>query len=90
MALQRYVLTADVTVPAGTLATPTAGVPGTGGAASYGSASTTGGPLWPVTYARGQVIVLDPAGPLFAAIGAANPRPFTDGTDGAGRPGISN
>jgi hypothetical protein len=43
MALQRYVVTADTTVPAGTAATVTAGDPGSGGAASRGSASTTGG-----------------------------------------------
>jgi len=38
MALQRYVVTATVTVPAGTAATPVAGEPATGGAAGFGSA----------------------------------------------------
>jgi hypothetical protein len=72
MALQRYVLTATVTVPAGTAATATAGEPATGGAAGFGSASTASGPLYPATYVRGQVIVLDPASALYTAIGAGN------------------
>jgi hypothetical protein len=92
MAVSRYVVVADTTVPAGTAAAPVAGEPATGGAAGYGSAATTGGPLWATAYARGQVIVLDPAGSLYAAIIAAGGtlRAFTDGTDAAGRPGISN
>lgn len=71
MALNRYVLTADVTVPAGTVATVVAGEPGTGG---VGNVATTGGPLYPATYARGRAIVLDPAGALYVAIGAGNLR----------------
>jgi hypothetical protein len=65
MALNRYVLAATTTtVPAGTPATVTAGEPATGGAAGFGSASTTGGPLWPMTYIKGTPIILDPAGQL--------------------------
>jgi hypothetical protein len=90
MALNRYVVTSDTTVPAGTPATPAAGEPETGGAAGFGSAATTGGPLWPTLYAKGTPLLLDPAGSLYAAIGAGNLRAFTDGQDSAGRPGISN
>jgi hypothetical protein len=84
------VLTADVTVPEGTAATVTAGDPGTGGSASHGSAATTGGPLWPVSYAKGTTIMLDPAGPLFAQIGAPNLRAFIAGTDTRGPAALSN
>ena len=90
MPVNRYVLTADVTVPAGTLATPVAGEPGTGAPAGPRNAATTGGPLFATAYRKGTPIMLDPAGPLYTAIGAGNLRAFTDGTDGAGRPGISN
>ena len=62
MAVNRYVLTSTVTVGTGTAATPVAGEPGTGGAAGFGNAATTGGPLWPTVYQQGQVIELDPAG----------------------------
>ena len=40
MALNRYVLTATVTVPADTIATVVAGEPGTGGASGFGSAQS--------------------------------------------------
>lgn len=90
MALNRYVVTADTTVVAGTPAVVVAGEPGTGGAAGFGSAPTTGGPLMNTTYRRNQVILLDPAGPLFTLIGAGNLRAWVDGQDAVGRPGISN
>jgi hypothetical protein len=80
MALNRYVLTADTTVAAGT-PTAVSGGPGT--------VSWSGPGPYPVTYARGQVIVLDQAGSLYAAIGAGNLRAYVPGTDDA-RPGISN
>jgi hypothetical protein len=83
------VITQNTTVPAGTPAALVAGEPGTGAQAGFGNAATTGGPLWPVTYPKGQVIALDPAGPLYSQIGSGNLRAFTDG-DSAGRPGISN
>ena len=82
MALSRYVLMATVTVPAGTAATPVAGKPSTGGAAGYGSAATSAGAvLWPTTFIAGTAIVLDPAGALYAAIGAGNLRAWVQGTD---------
>jgi hypothetical protein len=80
MALNRYVLTADVTVPAGT-PTAVSGGPGT--------VSWSGPGPYPVTYPPGTALVLDPAGPLYAAIGAGNLRAWVDGQDAA-RPGISN
>jgi hypothetical protein len=49
MAVQRYVLTSAVTVPAGTAAALAPGEPGTGPQAGHGSAATTGGPLYPVS-----------------------------------------
>lgn len=91
MALNRYVLTATVTVPAGTPATPVPGSPGTGGADGFGNASTSAGfGLWPQTFIQGTAIVLDPAGPLFTAIGAGNLRLFTQGTDDAGHAALAN
>jgi hypothetical protein len=91
MALNRYVITADTTVPAGTAAAPVAGEPATGGAAGYGSAATTGGPLWAASYAKGTPIVLDTASAVYAALnGAGALRPFTDGQDTVSHVAISN
>ena len=90
MALNRYVLTAQVTVSAGTAATVVAGEPGTEGPAGYGGVATTGGPLWPTTYLKGQAIVLDPAGSLFAAIGGGNLRAWVDGQDTSGHAALGN
>ena len=90
MALSRFVLVNNVTVAAGTAATVVAGEPGTGGASGFGSAPTTGGPLMATTYAKGTVILLDPAGSLFTAIGAGNLRAFVQGQDDVGHAGLSN
>jgi hypothetical protein len=90
MALNRYVLTATVTVPAGTAATPTAGEPATGGPAGFGSASTASGPLYPATYIKGTPIVLDPAGALYTAIGAGNLRAYVQGQDDRGGAALAN
>jgi hypothetical protein len=68
----------------------TAGEPATGGAAGFGSASTTGGPLWPMTYIKGTTIMLDPAGPVYAAIGAGNLRAWVQGQDDVGHGGLAN
>jgi hypothetical protein len=79
MALGRYVVTQTTTVAAGTLATPVAGEPATGGVAGYGSAATTGGPLFATTFLKGTPLLLDTAGSLYAALnGAGALRPFTD------------
>ncbi len=92
MALARYVITSAVTVPAGTAATPAAGEPGTGGAAGFGNAATSAGAvLWPMTFQAGTTIILDPAGPLYAALGGlTNLRLFTQGTDDAGHAALAN
>jgi hypothetical protein len=84
MALSRYVLTASVTVPAGTASTPTAGEPATGGAAGFGSASISAGyGVFPQTFIRGTTIMLDPTGPLYAAL-SASLRPYVQGQDDRG------
>jgi hypothetical protein len=85
MALNRYIVTADVTVPAGT-ATPVSGGPGTVSWAGPAGAWAEG---YPVTFTRGTPIVLDPAGPLYAAIGAGNLRAFAD-TDAVGHRALAN
>jgi hypothetical protein len=90
MAINRYVLTAQVTVPAGTAATVVAGEPGTGGAAGRGNAATTGGPLWATTFLAGQVIMLDPAGALFSQIGSGNLRAYVQGSDDVGHLSTGN
>jgi hypothetical protein len=91
MAPSRYVLTSTVTVAAGTVATAVAGEPGTGGAAGNGNSSTTGGEaLWPTVYIEGTAIVLDPAGALYAAIGAGNLRAYVQGQDEVGHAALSN
>jgi len=86
VALNRYVLTSAVTVPAGT-ATPVSGGPGTASWAGPAGAWAEG---FPVTFQRGQVIVLDPAGSLYSAIGAGNLRAFTDGQDMVGHVAPAN
>jgi hypothetical protein len=90
MAINRYVLTAQVTVAAGAPAVVVAGEPGTGGPSGFGSAPTTGGPIWPTTYMKNQVIMLDPAGPLYTLIGAGNLRAFVQGQDDVGHACLSN
>lgn len=60
MALTRYVVTAAVTLPQGTvITTPTAGEPGTGGAAGYGNVVISAGyGAFPQTIVAGQVMNL--------------------------------
>ena len=88
MALNRYTVISTVTVPAGTLATPVAGEPDSGGAAGYGNAATTGGPLYPQTFTAGTVLVLDPASALYAVM-SASLRPYAD-TVAVGHTALSN
>jgi hypothetical protein len=90
MALNKYVLTATVTVAAGTAATVVAGEPGTGGPSGFGSAPTTGGPLMPSTFIKGTPIVLDPASALYTAIGAGNLRAYVQGQDDVGHAALGN
>ena len=81
-----------MTVPAGAPATVTAGEPGTGGAAGYGGAPVTAAGIgyFPQTFLSGTAIVLDPAGALYAAIGAGNLTAWIDGTSNVGHAALSN
>lgn len=91
MALNRYVVTSMTTVPAGTITTPVAGEPATGGAAGFGSTSVSAGVgYFPQTWLAGTAIVLDPAGAVYAAIGAGNLTAWRDGTDAVGHAALSN
>ncbi len=82
MALNRYVVTSDTTVPAGT---PTAVSGGAGNTVSW-----SGPGPYPAAYARGEVIELDPAGAVYAQIGAGNLRAWVDGQDSVGHQALSN
>lgn len=87
MAINNYVLTATVNVPAGTPATVVAGEPGTGGPAGYGNTGMTAGTWaqpWATTFLQGQLIRLDTAGQLFTAIGAGNLRQVTPAQESGG------
>ena len=77
MAVQRFVVTATTTVPAGTAATLTPGEPGTGAPAGPGNAAVASGPMWPVTFLKGTPVVLDTGSALYTAL-SANLRPLTD------------
>jgi hypothetical protein len=66
-----------VTVPA---ATPTADA-NRFGLATYAGPSGAWAAGFPTTYSQGQVIVLDPAGAFYAAIGTGNLRAWVQGTD---------
>ena len=92
MAIGRYVLTAAVTVTAGTPATPAAGEPGTGGAAGYGNTGISSGyGAFAQTFQAGTPIVLDSASPLYAFLnGAGALRPFVDGQDWVGHAALAN
>jgi hypothetical protein len=90
MALNRYVVTTDVTVTPGAAATLVAGEPGTGAPSGPGSKATVDGQLQAVTYQKGMVIILDPAGSDYAAIGAGNLRAYVQGSDDRGPSGVSN
>ena len=69
-----------------------AGDPGTGGAAGHGNTGTSAGyAAFPQTFVPGTPIVLDSAGPLYAALnGAGALRAYVQGTDDLSRAAISN
>lgn len=92
MALGRYVITANVSIAAGTVATVVAGEPGTGGAAGFGNtAISAGAEDWPTTFVAGTAIVLDNAGAVYAALnGAGALRAYVQGQDDVGHAAISN
>ena len=92
MALSRYVITAPVIVPAGTPATSTAGEPGTGGAAGFGSTGISAGfAAFPQSFQPGTPIVLDNASPLYSYLnGQGAMRAYVQGTDDVSHAAISN
>jgi hypothetical protein len=84
MAFQRFVLTATVVCPGG------AHLPGSPGAGRHGPAgpgSAVGRLSPPVTCVKGTVVILDPGGEAYRAIGPEHLRPFTLGRDEHGRGG---
>jgi hypothetical protein len=90
MAIGRYVVTQNTTVPPGAAATITPGEPETGGAAGFGSAATASGQLWGTTFLAGTPLILDTGSSLYAALnGAGALRAFADG-DTRGPLGLSN
>jgi hypothetical protein len=93
MALNRYVLTATITVPAGTITTPVvAGEPGTGGAAGYGNTGISAGyAAFPQTFVAGTAIVLDSASPLYTYLnGQGVLRAYVQGQDDRGGAALAN
>ena len=91
MARNRYVLTATITVPAGTITTPVvAGEPGYRWRCGYGNTSTSAGAgYFPQTFPAGTPIILDPAGALYTAL-SGNLRPYVQGQDDRGGAALSN
>jgi hypothetical protein len=95
MAMGRWVITAPVTVPAGT-ATAVAGGLGTVSWAGAGAPAVwlDGMPASGPTFVPGQVIMFDPATTadlaLQSAIGAGNLRPYVQGQDDQGGAALSN
>ena len=88
MTVQRYILTSTVVVAAGAAATAVAGEPTTQNL--FGSEPVVSAGTWPVTYQQGQPIMLDPAGPLYALIGAGNLKADTAAQETGGLNGTSN
>lgn len=86
MALNRYVLTADVTLAQDALTAGTGGWGNATGTDAAGHWNTVG----PQTIPAGTVIVADPAGLLFTAIGSGNLRAYVQGQDDVGHAAISN
>lgn len=86
MALNRYVVTATTTVAAGTATADPNGF----GLATYAGPASAWAQGFPATFIVGQVIVADPAGPLYAAIGAGNLRAYVQGQDDVGHAALSN
>jgi hypothetical protein len=80
MAVQKFVVTQDVTVAAGTPSPVSGGL---------GIVSWSGQGPYPAAYRHGDVIAADPAGSLYAAIGAGNLRVLGD-TDLVGHSGLAN
>jgi hypothetical protein len=96
VSLNKFVVTADFTIPAGTAATVVAGEPGTGGAAGFGGAPLAADQVeapWPTTVRRNQVLVLDSGTPsaLYTALNTAGVlRAYVPGQDDVGHAGLAN
>jgi hypothetical protein len=90
MALQRFVLTSTVTVPAGT---PSA-VAQPGGTVSWSGPAGAWAEGFPVTFIKGTTIEFDPAttagAALQSAIGAGNLRAYVQGQDDRGGAALAN
>jgi hypothetical protein len=90
MALSRWVITAPVSVPAGT---PTAVAGGLGTVSWLGAAGVYSDGM-PQTFVEGQVILLDSAGgtsSLYAYLNAAGVlRAYVPGSDDAGHAALAN
>lgn len=82
MATALYRLTADVTVPAGV-------VSGTseGSATVAGTATAQASAPWPVTFRKGDLVLLDPAGDEYSQIGGANLMQVSEAAESGGSPG---
>jgi hypothetical protein len=96
VSLNRFVLTQTYTIPAGTLATPVAGEPGTGGAAGYGNSGTAAGQAgatFAQTITAGTPIMLDSGTPsaLYTLLnGASVIRAYVPGQDDVSHAAVSN
>ena len=101
MALSRFVVTATVTIAAGTPVTPTAGeqVFGSSSLATGSGSSSTWPPMEPYTFHPGDVIYADSSAPgstptgtqqLYQAIGSSSLRAYVDGQDGRGGAALAN
>lgn len=80
-------LTNTVTLSAGAYTAATQGQPGTG---SYAQGAGSTAPLAGSPSSRGTVIMADPAGALYTAIGTGNLRAYVVGQDRVGHAALSN
>jgi hypothetical protein len=98
--LNKFVILANVTVPAGTLSTVVPGDPGSGGAAGYGDSSAapmTGAPwgygTMPMSFQAGTAIVLDNGTPsaLYTVLnGLSAIRAYIPGQDDVSHAALGN
>ena len=90
MAIQRYVLMATATVPAGTPATVVAGDPRDRRRGWLRQRQHDRRPALAYDlHLKGTPIILDPASALYSAIGAGNLRAWSD-SEAAGHAGLAN
>jgi hypothetical protein len=93
VAVGRYITTSQVTLAPGTAAlnvaagTTTAWQPGT---ESFASAAGNYGSGGSVVIPKGTVLMLDPTGPVYTAIGAGNLTAFSEAQETGGQYGTAN